>query len=106
MTDLSDDYRDIFFELRRLLSRYPRFTRRFGWTLLLIVSFVSGLGIKTVADTMTIGHEDYRLIPANRLIALNTLHDQALEAGAALPVAVRKTYPACGPESVIPSLEE
>lgn len=70
------------------------------WLFLFVAGIAFGAGLKALSDGyLTIGHEDYRLVPTERLYALNELREQALEDGATLPVNEKKRYPACGLES-------
>lgn len=73
------------------------------------VLFLFGIGCGYAAkswaeNTITIGHEDYRLVSAEKLYELNTLREQALQNGAALPVETKPTYPACS-EEVLSDIE-
>jgi hypothetical protein len=100
----SHDYRDIRAELKGLLRRFPELSRTFFLAALLVAGVGIGMGLKSVAkESLTIGHADYRLVPAERLYALNALREQALEAGATLPVNEQQSYPAC---SVLTDLDE
>lgn len=81
---------------RTLINRFPRLLAGFAWIALFLGGALVGFGFKTIAkDHLTIGHEDYRLIPSERLYALNAVRERALESGASLPVAARETYPVC-----------
>lgn len=65
-------------------------------SVLLVVGIGIGIGLKSVAEkSLTIGHEDYHLVPTNRLYALNALREQALDDGAVLPISEERSYPAC-----------
>ncbi len=79
--------------LRPLPSQHQRVLRGM---LLFLLGIVIGIGVKSAAETrITIGHEDYRLIPPDQLYALNLLRNQALDRGVKIPLNEKKTYPAC-----------
>lgn len=89
--------------LSRLKSLWETHRVQLARTLWFPVLFLLGIGLgysaKTWAEnTITIGHEDYRLVKAEKLYELNTLREQALENGAALPVETKPTYPSCSEE--------
>lgn len=65
-------------------------------TLLFGLSVILGVVLKSSADErFTIGHEDYRLTPAEQLYNLNELRERALANGAPLTVDPKPTYPVC-----------
>lgn len=102
--ELSRDYRDIQTDFRGLSRHFPRLSQRLFLSALLVIGVGVGAGLKLVAkERFTIGHEDYHLMPMERLYALNALRDAALEDGAALPVNERESYPAC---SLLTGLDE
>lgn len=102
--EISHDYRDIRADFRSFFRRFPELSRTLFLAALLVAGTTLGIGLKSVAkEHLTIGHADYRLVPAERLYALNTLREQALEKGAALPLNEKQSYPAC---SVLTGLDE
>lgn len=102
--ELSHDYRDIRSDIRVFFRRFPELSRVLFLSLLFILGVSFGFGLKSLAkERLTIGHEDYHLVPAERLYALNTLREQALREGATLPVNEKQSYPAC---SVLTGLDE
>lgn len=74
--------------------------------LLFLFGVMGGYALKSFAlDHFTIGHEDYRLVPAERLYALNALREQALAGGASLTAPTKPNYPSCN-EDVDLSVDE
>ncbi|MFZ1654997.1 MAG: hypothetical protein WBO92_00565 [Candidatus Moraniibacteriota bacterium] len=105
VAEMSQDYRGMFTPFQKYFLRVPRMTPAFSWTIFFLFGVATGFGLKTLAQSsLTIGHEDYRLVPAERLYALNTLRERALAAGANLTVKTRAEYPACTDETGLPSL--
>lgn len=95
--ELGHDYRDMAAPLRTTLTRFPGTFTVLGFMGLFFIGVLVGFGAKTMAeDGLVIGHSDYRLLPAERLYTLNELREEALAAGASLPVEPKKVYPACG----------
>ena len=104
VSELSHDYRDIRIDVQRLFNRSPVLLRRLFLFALLVAGIGIGTGLKLMAkEKLTIGHEDYHLVPSERLYSLNTLREQALNGGATLPVNEKRSYPAC---SVLSGLDE
>lgn len=102
--EISHDYRDIRADFRGFFRRFPELSRTLFLAAILVAGTTLGIGLKSVAkEHLTIGHADYHLVPAERLYALNTLREQALEKGAALPLNEKQSYPAC---SVLTGLDE
>lgn len=102
--ELSHDYRDIRTDFRGFFHRFPKVSRILLLSVFLVIGVGIGTNIKLVAkEHLTIGHEDYRLVPAERLYALNTLREEALERGASLPLNEKQSYPAC---SVLTGLDD
>ncbi len=100
MSDLKHDIRDIFTQVRNRTAMYRQSLRpvppSVGLGLLFILSVVAGIGLKTWAKTtITIGHEDYRLIPVERLSSLNEFREQALAEGSSLTIETRTEHPSC-----------
>lgn len=96
VSEISHDYRDIATDFRTFFRRSSTLARGIFYAVLLLIGIGLGIGSKLAAESgLTIGHEDYRLVPAERLYALNALREQALEKGAALPVSEKRSYPAC-----------
>lgn len=86
--------------LRTVWSDYreghPNLLQQGLCSLLFLVSIGVGFSLKSWAeDHILIGHEDYRLIPAEQLYALNVLREKALQNGAPLTVESKPVYPAC-----------
>ncbi len=95
-SELSQDYGDMYAELRRWYRRYPRRVTLLLWAALFVLGLCLGLILKSAAHSaVTIGYEDYRLKPAAQLYDLNALRQEALQDGAALPVSEKIAYPAC-----------
>lgn len=104
MDGLSHDYRDIRADIWVFFRRFPILFRALLLAALFLVGLGIGIGLKSVAkEHVTIGHEDYRLVPVERLYALNALRETALEDGAALPVNEKQSYPSC---SALTGLDE
>lgn len=102
--ELSHDYRDIRINFEGAFRRFPGLSRTLFLSALFVLSLGLGLGLKSFSEEyLAIGHGDYRLIPADRLYALNELRERALERGAVLPVSEQRSYPAC---SVLTDLDE
>lgn len=95
-----DSRPDIWHRLNRLVQPTPQTRLWIGGLALFGVSVLAGFGLKSFAHrTFTIGHEDYRLIPAERLYALNALREQALGTEASLTPDPVPTYPVCSATS-------
>lgn len=93
---IAGDYRDMLAARPSLGSLNRRIPHIVFWGMLFALGLVAGSFAKNLAhEHLTIGHEDYRLIPADRLYSLNALRDKALAQGAALPIAEPREYPAC-----------
>ncbi len=102
--ELSHDYRDIRADFQGIFHRFPDLSRGLFLAALFVAGIGIGIGLKSVAEErVTIGHEDYHLIPAERLYALNALRTRALEEGAVLPLNEKRSYPAC---SILTGLDE
>ena len=105
LVEVFHDFQAIFAKLWGSLAGLLKITATLGWLTLFLVSVAAGFGLKVLTQSsLTIGHEDYRLVPAERLYALNTLRERALAAGANLTVKTRAEYPACTDETGLPSL--
>lgn len=67
------------------------------WLAFFLAGFALGLGIKELASTnFTIGYDDYRLPPKERLFDLNASREKALVNGSELTEPKQKTeYPHC-----------
>ncbi len=71
------------------------------WILIFLVGVIAGAGLKTLAwNSITIGHDDYTLLPAARLYDLNQVERDALEKASVPPNQEDNTPPA---ESFIPN---
>lgn len=71
--------------------------------LLFGLSVAAGMSLKSWADgRITIGHEDYRLVPAERLYDLNALREKALANGTPLAVDTKPVYPVCSDDIDVP----
>ena len=104
VSELSHDYRDIRIDVQGFLARFPALSRTIFFLALLVAGIGIGTGLKFIAkEKLTIGHEDYHLIPSERLYSLNTLRERAIQEGATLPVNEKRSYPAC---SVLSGLDE
>jgi hypothetical protein len=92
---LSHVVRGYFFRFsERLTFRAP--SRETLFVLFFVASILIGMWLKLSAEqTITIGHDDYRLPPAEILYDLNHLQAAALERGASLAIDPRPVYPAC-----------
>ena len=102
--EISHDYRDIRADFQGFFRRFPELSRTLFLAAIFVAGIAIGIGLKSAAkEHLTIGHADYRLVPAERLYALNTLREQALERGASLPLNEKQSYPAC---SVLTGLDD
>lgn len=80
----------------RYQERLREFRTPLMFSFLFLFGVMGGYVLKSLAlENFTIGHEDYRLVPAERLYALNTLREQALKGGASLTAPVKPNYPSC-----------
>lgn len=96
---------DTWRHVSRLVQPIPQTRFWIGGLVLFGISVLAGFGLKSLAHGMfTIGHEDYRLIPAERLYALNALREQTLGAEASLTPDPAPTYPVCSATSQDSSL--
>ena len=76
-----------------------RLIRSLWFPVLFLLGIGVGYSVKSWAEnTVTIGHEDYRLVPAEKLYELNTLREAALDNGASLAVETKPVYPSCSEE--------
>ena len=105
VSEISHDYRDLSGQWRTFFNRFPRLIVGLGWTALFLGGVLAGVGLRTLTEErLAIGHEDYRLMPTDKLYALNELREKALDAGASLLVEPKKTYPVCDAQEKDPSL--
>lgn len=94
--EIRQDYPKMFTAARRSIQETWQTHAWVGWGALFALFVFVGYGMKTLAHTsFTIGHEDFRLLPAEQLYGLNTLRERALDAGARLTIDAAPVYPAC-----------